>query len=77
METQGTCFLYLNRDVQHHQRSLWRSQIHTGADRQGKEKLLEAAVMQHLTWHQASVFKLLDQAQYASSENSLPRKGGF
>lgn len=73
METQGTCFLYLNGDVQR----LWRCQIHTGADRQDKEKLLEAAKMQHLTWHQAPIFKLLDQAQYASTENSLPRKGGF
>ncbi|KAI1239049.1 hypothetical protein IHE44_0012157 [Lamprotornis superbus] len=45
--------------------------IHTGADGQGKEKLLESAKMQHLTWHQAPIFKLLDQAHYATTENSV------
>jgi len=41
----------------------------------GKEKLPEAAKMQHLKWHQAPMFKLLYQSQHASTEVSFPRRG--
>lgn len=45
-----------------------------GLSDKAKEKLPEAAKMQHLKWHQAPMFMMLDQAQHASTELAFPIK---
>lgn len=73
MEMQGTCFLCLNRGVQHQSAtSLEISEIHRGC--QIRQRSQEAAKMQHLKWHQAPMFMMLDQAQHASTELAFPIK---